>query len=207
MPVERGAYLGPRLRRLRRELGLTQPGMAADLAVSVSYVSLLESNQRPLTADMLLRIARTYKIDMAAFAGDGGIEFTTRLQTMLKDPLFADIDIPPLQAADVATNYPGIAEALLRLYTAYGEEQRLLADQAPGSDYEKDEAPQAGAEVRRLLGDLELGPQVLRLCRRGVAPLDRLAEGKRVRGGIELNEYLAHGDVLTEREARVDDAA
>lgn len=152
MAVERGTYLGPRLRRLRRDLGLSQPGMAADLGVSVSYVSLLESNQRPLTAEMLLRVARTYRIDMAEFAGDGGAEFTTRLQTTLKDPIFADIDIAPLQVADVAANYPGITEALLRLYTTYQEEQRVLADQGAGSQRENSAANPSGAEVRRMLG-------------------------------------------------------
>lgn len=151
MAAERGAYLGPRLRRLRRELGLSQPQMASDLRVSVSYVSLLESNQRPLTAEMLLRVARTYRIDVADFAGDGGAEFTSRLQATLKDPLFADIDISALQIADVATNYPGIAEALLRLYTAYLEEQRLLADMAAGGDKEDGGDTHAGAEVRRML--------------------------------------------------------
>lgn len=128
MTTERSVYMGPRLRRLRRDLGLTQPGMAADLEVSVSYISLIESNQRPLTADLLLRLARTYKIDVADFAGDGGIEYTARLQTALRDPLFADIDLPALQAADVATNYPGMTEAFLRLHAAYRQEQSALAD-------------------------------------------------------------------------------
>jgi len=146
--ADRAAYMGPRLRRLRRELGLTQPGMAADLNVSVSYVSLLESNQRPLTADMLLRLARTYKIDLADFAGDGGKESAARLQAVLKDPLFADIDLPQLQAADVATNFPGITEAFLRLHTAYREEQRALADY--GADG-RDQVSDAVAEVRRFL--------------------------------------------------------
>ena len=149
MAGERAAYMGPRLRRLRRDLGLTQPGMAGDLAISASYLSLLESNQRPLTADMLLRLARTYRIDMADFAGDGGEESAARLQGALKDPLFADIDLPALQAADVATNFPGIAEAFLRLHTAYREEQRALADRgaASGEGGEHD----AVAEVRRFL--------------------------------------------------------
>lgn len=147
MTTPRAAYLGPRLRRLRRNLGLTQPAMATDLGVSVSYVSLIESNQRPLTADMLLRLARTYKIDLSDFAGDAGESFGKRLQEILRDPLFADIDIPALQASDVATNYPGITEALLRLHTAYREEQRALADRgaslADGSD--------PALEVRRFL--------------------------------------------------------
>src|ERR1700761_5399595 len=106
-------YMGPRLRRLRRDLGLTQANMAADLEISASYVALLERNQRPLTADMLLRLARTYKMDMAELAGDGGAEYTARLQAVLKDPMFADLDLPALESGDVATSYPGITEAIL----------------------------------------------------------------------------------------------
>ncbi|MDO6413994.1 short-chain fatty acyl-CoA regulator family protein [Sphingomonas sp. BIUV-7] len=148
MAGDRAAYMGPRLRRLRRDLGLTQQGMAADLGVSVSYVSLIESNQRPLTADTLLRLARTYRIDMADFAGDGGEESTARLQAVFKDPLFADLDLPPLQGADVATNYPGIAEAFLRLHAAYREEQRALADRSVSREIAEGDAV---AEVRRFL--------------------------------------------------------
>lgn len=121
-------FMGPRLRRLRRDLGLTQADMAADLNISAPYVALLERNQRPLTADMLLRLARTYKIDIADLAGDGGADSTAQLQTVLKDPMFADVDMPSLEISDVATSYPGITEAFLRLYTAYREEQLALAD-------------------------------------------------------------------------------
>ncbi|MCI4591621.1 short-chain fatty acyl-CoA regulator family protein [Sphingobium sp. BYY-5] len=128
MTKDRPVYMGPRLRRLRRDLGLTQADMAADLEISPSYVALLERNQRPLTADMLLRLARTYRLDMAEVAGDGGAEQTARLQAVLKDPMFADIDLPTLATGDVAVNYPGITEALLRLYTSYREEHLALAD-------------------------------------------------------------------------------
>src|SRR3546814_12655234 len=79
MAGERAVYMGPRLRRLRRDLGLTQADMAGDLDISPSYIALLERNQRPLTADMLLRLARTYRIDMAALAGDGATESAARL--------------------------------------------------------------------------------------------------------------------------------
>lgn len=147
MPVERSAYLGPRLRRLRRDLGLTQPDLAAALEISASYVSLIEGNQRPMTADLLLRLARTYRIHLADFAGDGGEAFTRRLQDALRDPLFADLDVPRLQSADVATNYPGITEAFLRLHTAYGAEQRVLAERRSGGDDTDDPV----REVRRLL--------------------------------------------------------
>lgn len=126
----RSVFMGPRLRRLRRDLGLTQADMAADLDISAPYVALLERNQRPVTADMLLRLARTYKIDLADLAGDGGADHTARMQAILKEPMFADIDIPPLEISDIAIGYPGLAEAFLRLYTAYREEQLALAEGA-----------------------------------------------------------------------------
>ncbi|HEX7741916.1 MAG TPA: helix-turn-helix domain-containing protein, partial [Sphingobium sp.] len=47
MAKDRPVYMGPRLRRLRRELGLTQADMETDLEISPSYVALLERNQRP----------------------------------------------------------------------------------------------------------------------------------------------------------------
>src|SRR3546814_17442537 len=92
MAKDRPVYMGPRLRRLRRELGLTQADMAADLEISASYVALLERKQRPLTADMLLRLARTYKMDMSELAGDGGAEQKERLQAGRKEKRCADSD-------------------------------------------------------------------------------------------------------------------
>lgn len=129
MSAPRPLYLGPRLRRLRRELGLTQQAMAGDLGVSPSYVALLERNQRPLTADLLLRLARTYRLDIADLAGDDSTNYARRLEDVLRDPLFADIDLPALEVADLATSFPGISEALLRLHGAYTREQRALAEQ------------------------------------------------------------------------------
>jgi predicted transcriptional regulator len=101
--------------------------MASDLEVSPSYIALLERNHRPLSAELLLRLAQTYKIDVAALA-DNGSDDAIRLQAILKDPIFADIELPSLEIADVVTNFPGIAEAFLRLFTAYQEEHLALAD-------------------------------------------------------------------------------
>lgn len=127
MAIERSVYMGPRLRRLRRELGLTQAQVAGDLDISPSYVALIERNQRPLTADLLLRLARTYKLDFTDLAGDGGSDYQVRLAAALKDPMFADIDLPALEVTDVATSFPGVSEAFLRLHTAWAERQLELA--------------------------------------------------------------------------------
>ena len=152
MAIERRLYLGATLRRLRRDLGLTQADMAADLEVSASYIALLERNHRPLSAEMLLRLAQTYKVDVAVLAGGAGADDAARLQAVLKDPLFADIDLPALETGDVATNYPAFTAALLRLYTAYQEEHLALADRAEAArDSDLEEAPDPVAESRRFL--------------------------------------------------------
>lgn len=155
MSSERRLYVGANLRRMRRDLGLTQADMAADLEVSASYIALLERNHRPVSAEMLLRLAQTYRIDVAALAGNADSDDAARLQAVLKDPMFADIDLPTLETADAATNFPGVTEALLRLYTAYREEQLALADRsaeahATGGSPAID-APDPVAESRRFL--------------------------------------------------------
>lgn len=149
MAESRPLYLGPRLKRLRRELGLTQQAMAGDLGISPSYVALLERNQRPLTADLLLRLAKSYRFDLADFAGEDSEDYARRLAQVLRDPIFADIDLPALEIADLATSFPGVSEALLRLHGAYTREQRALAEQreAPGAG----PATDAVAEARRFV--------------------------------------------------------
>ncbi|MCX7285324.1 MAG: short-chain fatty acyl-CoA regulator family protein [Novosphingobium sp.] len=125
----RPLYLGPRLKRIRRELGLTQQAMADELGISASYIALLERNQRPLPADLLLRLARAYKLDMADLASDERDDYARRLADALRDPIFADIDLPALEVSDVAASFPGVSEALLRLYGAWQREQQALAEQ------------------------------------------------------------------------------
>src|SRR5678815_5595282 len=94
MATDRRLYVGPSLRRLRRDLGLTQADMAADLEVSASYIALLERNHRPLSAEVLLRLAQTYKLDMAALAAGAGTDETIRLQAVLKAVSYTHLTLP-----------------------------------------------------------------------------------------------------------------
>jgi len=148
-------YVGPTLRRLRRDRGLTQADMASDLEVSPSYVALLERNHRPLTAELLLRLAQTYALDIKSLAANDGSDETARLQSVLKDPIFTDIDLPAMETGDLVTNFPGITEAFARLYAAYQEGQLALADKGVEARMTRGlptEAPDPVAESRRFLG-------------------------------------------------------
>ncbi|MDR6758774.1 putative transcriptional regulator/transcriptional regulator with XRE-family HTH domain [Mycoplana sp. BE70] len=109
-------------------MGLTQAEMAADLDISPSYVALMEGNQRPVTAETLLRLAKAYKIDFSDLANETGPDLVTRLQAAVKDPILSDIEFGALEVADVAHSFPAFVEAMLRLHTAYKEEQFALAD-------------------------------------------------------------------------------
>lgn len=158
MAENRPLYLGPRLRRLRRELGLTQLVMADDLGISPSYIALLERNQRPITADMLLRLARTYRLDVSDLASEDGENYARRIADVLRDPIFSDIDMPALEVSDLATSFPGVSEALLRLHGAYILEQQALAERRAGVGTGEDHDPVAEAQrflaVRRNHVDL-----------------------------------------------------
>jgi predicted transcriptional regulator/transcriptional regulator with XRE-family HTH domain len=151
MSDKQGVYLGPRLRRLRRDLGLTQADMAADLEISASYIALMERNQRPVTAEVLLRLVRSYKIDMSELASDDSADHAARLRTVMKDPIFSDIDFVATEISDVVSSFPGFSEALLRLYTAYREEQLALAEFSPGQRGQRADAADPVAATRRFL--------------------------------------------------------
>ena len=50
------AFIGSRLRQLRRERGLTQAAMADSLGISAAYVNMLEKNQRSLSVPVLMAL-------------------------------------------------------------------------------------------------------------------------------------------------------
>ncbi|MGZ8364118.1 MAG: helix-turn-helix domain-containing protein [Caulobacteraceae bacterium] len=130
---DRKLFLGGRLKRLRRELGLNQTQMAQGMGVSPSYLNHLERNQRPLTARILLRLAETYDLDMRAFSGEAGAADEADLSEVFADPMFKDLAVPRHELLDLAENAPSLAEAVTRLYRAYAEARRRpsVAGEAP----------------------------------------------------------------------------
>ncbi len=117
---ERKLFAGARLRRLRLAQGVTQTRMAADLGVSVSYLNLIERNQRPLTAAFLLKLAATYNLDLRQLTGEDGDALASELERVFAEPVLAGIDVSRAELAEVAVASPGVAQALLRLHAAHG---------------------------------------------------------------------------------------
>src|ERR1700693_2057620 len=93
VPSDRKLFLGARLKRLRRELPITQTRMAEDLGVSPSYLNLLERNQRPVTAQVLLRLAEVYDIDIRSLSSDHEAAGAQDLGEVFADPMFRDLGV------------------------------------------------------------------------------------------------------------------
>jgi predicted transcriptional regulator/transcriptional regulator with XRE-family HTH domain len=115
-------FLGHRLRRLRRDHGLSQTDMAANLGVSPSYLNHLERNQRPVTASLLIKLAERYEVDIRAFASGGGHRTSPEaLGEIFSDTLLRDLGVPRYELVELANNAPSVADAIARLYRAARE--------------------------------------------------------------------------------------
>ncbi|HEY0115117.1 MAG TPA: helix-turn-helix domain-containing protein, partial [Allosphingosinicella sp.] len=132
---ERKLFLGGRIRRLRRELGLNQNAMAAEVGISPSYLNHLERNQRPVTAPVLLRLAEVYDLDLKALTAEGA-EGTgvNALAEIFADPMFADLGVPRYELVELADSAPAAADAVARLYAAFIEARRQPAGESEDSD-------------------------------------------------------------------------
>ncbi len=145
MPSDTGKklFVGPRFRRIRQQLGLSQTQIAEGLGISPSYINLIERNQRPVTAQILLRLAETYDLDLRDLATADEDRFFAELNEIFSDPLFRQIDLPKQELRDLAELCPGVTHSLQRLYAAYTEARRgetmvaaQMADRDEGARYE-----------------------------------------------------------------------
>ena len=121
--------LGPKVRTLRRKEGLTQTELASRLEISPSYLNLIEHNQRPIPAHLLVRAAQIFKVDLAAFADDSQTRLAADLQEVFGDSLFDEHQLTTSDVRELAEN-PATARAVLALYRAYRssvESTRALA--------------------------------------------------------------------------------
>jgi XRE family transcriptional regulator, fatty acid utilization regulator len=126
--AQRKLLLGARLRRLRRDRGLNQSEMAAQLGISASYLNHLERNQRPVTAGILLRLAESFDVDVKAFASEGGeAAGADQLSEIFSDGMLADLGVSRFELIELADNAPSVAEGITRLYTALRELHRQPA--------------------------------------------------------------------------------
>jgi XRE family transcriptional regulator, fatty acid utilization regulator len=124
---EQKIFAGPRIRRLRMERSLTQTAMAEGLGISPSYLNLIERNQRPLTVQLILKLASVYRIDPHELQGEtrGSV---AALKEVFSDPLLSGELPGDQELIDLAEAAPNASAAMLKLFRAYREQAGRLSD-------------------------------------------------------------------------------
>ncbi len=135
--VERKLFAGARVRRLRREQRMTQAAMAEALGISTSYLNLIERDQRPISAQILLQLVEVFDIDPRGLAGDEEARAQTQLHEVFSDPMFRDTALSRAELKDMAAASPAAADAVAQLYQSFLQSRAsnaLLAEQLAGGD-------------------------------------------------------------------------
>ena len=117
--LDRKAMLGPKIRRFRSNLGMSQTEMADEIGISPSYLNLIEHNQRPVTVPLLFKLGQAFELDLKQFAEDDDAKTVAELAEVFSDPLFRDQPVRPVELQEFAARSPNAAQAMLRLYQAY----------------------------------------------------------------------------------------
>ncbi len=125
--AENKIFAGARVRRVRNGLGLTQTAMAEALGISPSYLNLIERNQRPLTVQLLLKLASVYKVDLDDLQGEASGS-VGELKAVFADPLLAGELPGDQELVEIAEAAPNAAKGMLKLYRAYREQSARLRD-------------------------------------------------------------------------------
>lgn len=143
--------------------------MAGELGVSPSYVNLVERNQRPVSADLLVRIAGAYDLDLAAFSGERADDLFQTLNDAFADPILQNAGVTREDAHELAAGNPVLGDALAALYRAYRTAQsELLEARAGGRSGDADPVDEARGFIQA--------------SRNYFAPLDEA--GERIAGDI-----------------------
>jgi hypothetical protein len=111
--------LGKRIYGLRQKEGLTQAALAARLGISPSYLNLIENDRRPLSANLLLALAKAFDLDLRAFGPGEDAKLVSDLMEAFGDPLFEERKLTESEVRDFVSGSPEIARAVTHLHHAY----------------------------------------------------------------------------------------
>ena len=107
--MAKNPYLGRKVRALRTRERLTQAALAQRLGISPSYLNLIEHDQRPVSANLLLKLAQVFDLDLRALAATEDAKLVAELSEALVDPVFEGrrLDVDCIQRRTTASSLCG----------------------------------------------------------------------------------------------------
>ncbi|MGN6182945.1 MAG: helix-turn-helix domain-containing protein [Thermoanaerobaculia bacterium] len=121
--------LGAKVRAMRRREQFTQAQLAERLGVSASYLNLIEHNQRPLPAHLLVKLAQLFHVDLQAFADDSHARLADSLQEVFSDPVLEEHGVTTNDVRELVES-PAAARAVIALFHAYKNSVQSMRDLA-----------------------------------------------------------------------------
>ena len=124
--LSRQTFGGARLRQLRLQRHLSQRQLASLLGISVSYLSQMESDDRPITTSVLDALAREMPGEWALVDTDGDATTLVRAGQAASDPAVAEPLPTDAATQRVLSRHPAIARRLIALHDAVAAGQGQL---------------------------------------------------------------------------------
>jgi len=118
--TEQSVFAGAALRRLRKREGMTQASMAQRIGISPSYLTLMERNQRAVSARVIVQLVEQFDFDPRHLREEESIGGLDGLHRRLADERFADLGMDREEAAEFLANAPQAAAAFARLFDEGG---------------------------------------------------------------------------------------
>ncbi|WP_431470607.1 helix-turn-helix domain-containing protein [Sphingosinithalassobacter sp. LHW66-3] len=192
MEPRRRIFAGDRLRDLRRRTGLSQAALARRLGISVSYLSQIENNDRPVTAAVQLALAREFPFER--LASDDALPMLLAAVEAGSDVSVARDRLSEEAVRRALEQQPQLARRLVAVHEAYRRSQeqlRVLDDRVESGAQEGSQLP--WEEVRdwfqaegNYIDALDRSAEALH-ARLGDLPLERALEQRlRQSHGVRL---------------------
>lgn len=109
-------FIGQNLRRIRLGKNMKQGDFAASLGISTSYLSQLETNQRHVTAPILMALAEKFSVNIAELSKNESDRLMADMIEVFADSSIS-ADAPSRQEIElVSHNAPSVAHALINLH-------------------------------------------------------------------------------------------
>jgi predicted transcriptional regulator/DNA-binding XRE family transcriptional regulator len=120
-------FVGQKVRQLRRDGRMDQAAMAKLLGISVSYLSQLENDDRPLTAKVKAALAAAFPLDWSAFDERQEEQLLGAFNWALANPGLGSPPPDPERAERLHLHYPDFAARYVELHHALRQTQDRLA--------------------------------------------------------------------------------
>ena len=163
------AQIGNRIKLLRRQRNMSQAQLAGALAISPSYLNLIEHNRRRVTVPLLLKTASFFGVEAGTLAETDSSRLAGDLMEVFGDDDFADSNLTNQDVHDLASSNPALGWAVVRLFDRYRRLKRshgAAASEAEGyyvatdavSDFIQENAnhfPTLEAAAERVRADID----------------------------------------------------